>query len=66
MKKLTFVKKTMLQTAFVAFILLLASCGFDQKPKDSKDVAEEKTKKDLTGTGRKKTHSSLSMLPQLT
>lgn len=30
----------MLQVTFVILILLLASCGFDQKP-DSKDVAEE-------------------------
>jgi putative membrane protein len=54
MKKLTIVKKTILQTAFVAFILLLASCGFDQKPKDSKDIAEEKNKERFDYKNREK------------
>lgn len=41
MKKLTFVKKTMIQSAFVAFILLFASCTNNQRPDDTTDVAEE-------------------------
>ena len=41
MKKLTFPKVTMIQTIFVACILLVASCDYNQKPVDTKDVAEE-------------------------
>ena len=43
MKKLTFVKgRTLIQATFVAFILLFASCSYNQKPEDTKDVAEER------------------------
>ena len=38
----TFIKKTMLLATLVAFILLVASCGYNQKPKDTKEVAEER------------------------
>jgi putative membrane protein len=41
MKKLTIVKKTLITATVVAFVLLLASCGVNQKPEDTKDVAEE-------------------------
>ena len=41
MKKFTFTKGTMIQTIFVAFFLLVSSCGYNQKPNDTKVVAEE-------------------------
>lgn len=43
MKNLTFVKQTMMAT-FVALLFLVASCGTGQRPKDSKDVAQEENK----------------------
>ncbi|MCA1758790.1 MAG: DUF4142 domain-containing protein, partial [Bacteroidales bacterium] len=42
MKKFTFVKKVMMQATLVALVLLVASCGYNQKPKDTKEVAEER------------------------
>ncbi len=42
MKKFKFIKNTMIQATFVALIVLVASCGYNQKPKDTKDVAEER------------------------
>ncbi len=41
MKKLTFLKGTLISATLVASILLVASCGSSQKPEDAKDVAEE-------------------------
>lgn len=41
MKKLTFLKGTLISATLVASILLVASCGSSQKPEDTKDVAEE-------------------------
>jgi putative membrane protein len=41
MKKTRYFKELLLQAAFVATVLLLASCNNNQKPKDTKDVAEE-------------------------
>ena len=41
MKTHTFIRKTMLHSILVAFILLVASCGYNQKPEDTKFVAEE-------------------------
>lgn len=42
MEKLTFLKRTLIQTIYVALIFLVASCGYNQKPKDTKDVAQER------------------------
>lgn len=41
MKKFTFIKETMTWATLAAFVLLAASCNNTQKPKDTKDVAEE-------------------------
>lgn len=41
MKKLTLAKETMLRITLFAFILLVSSCGYNQKQEDTKDVAEE-------------------------
>jgi putative membrane protein len=41
MKKQTIAKATMIQTIFVAIILVVSSCGFNQKSQDTKDIAEE-------------------------
>lgn len=41
MKKLTFVKEKMIQATFVASILFVTSCGLNQQPTDTKEVAEE-------------------------
>jgi putative membrane protein len=41
MKKINYIKGALLQAIFVATILLIASCGNNQKPVDTKDVAEE-------------------------
>lgn len=42
MKKLPFVKGKMIQASFVAIILLITSCGLNQQPTDTKEVAEER------------------------
>jgi putative membrane protein len=42
MKKITPSKKSMIQTTLIACVLLIASCDNNQKPKDTKVVAEEK------------------------
>lgn len=41
MKKISYFKNALLQVTFVTTILLIASCGYNQKPEDTKDVAEE-------------------------
>ena len=42
MKKTNYIKEALLQVTFVTTVLILiASCGYNQKPKDTKDVAEE-------------------------
>jgi putative membrane protein len=41
MKKTSYIKRALLQTTFVAAVLVIASCVNNQKPKDTKDVAEE-------------------------
>jgi putative membrane protein len=46
MKKLTFVKATLMLILFVTSILWVASCGNDQKLEDNKDVAEERNNTD--------------------
>lgn len=42
MKTSTFVKKTKMLTSFIACIVLVASCGYDQNSEGTKDVAEER------------------------
>jgi putative membrane protein len=41
MKNIRFFKKALLPVAFVATVLVVASCGYNQKPKDTKVVAEQ-------------------------
>ena len=41
MKKTSYIKRTLLQVTFVAAVLVMASCSNNQKPKDTKNVAEE-------------------------
>jgi putative membrane protein len=41
MKKMNYFKEALLHVTFVTTILLIASCNNNQKPEDSKDVAEE-------------------------
>jgi len=41
MKKISFMKKTLLQVTFVTTILIFASCGSNQRLEDTKDVAQE-------------------------
>lgn len=45
MKKINYIKKALLPVTFVATVLVLASCGYNQKPNDTKNdtkvVAEE-------------------------
>lgn len=41
MKKISYIKRALLQVTFVAAALVMASCSNNQKPKDTKDVAEE-------------------------
>lgn len=41
MKNLAIAKQTMIQTIFVALILVVSSCNFNQKTQDTKDIAEE-------------------------
>lgn len=41
MKKTGYFKGALLQVSFVAVILLLAACSNNQKPEDTKDLAEE-------------------------
>ena len=41
MKKTRYKKGAWLLLTFVITVLLIASCGYNQKPEDSKDVAEE-------------------------
>jgi len=42
MKKTSYIKTALLQVTFVTGILLITSCGFNQKTEDTKDVAEER------------------------
>jgi putative membrane protein len=42
MKKTGYIKKGLLGVTFVTTILLIASCGFNQKPKDSRDIAQDR------------------------
>ena len=42
MKTSTFVRKAKMLTSFIACIVLVASCGYDQKTDGTKDVAEER------------------------
>ncbi len=41
MKNINYIKKAMIPVTFVATIFLITSCGFSQKPNDTKVVAEE-------------------------
>lgn len=41
MKKINYLKEALLLVTFVTTTLLITSCGYNQKPKDSKDVAEK-------------------------
>lgn len=41
MKKTSYIKEALLQVTFVTTIFLIASCGYSQKTKDTKVVAEE-------------------------
>jgi putative membrane protein len=41
MKKTNYLKKALIQVTFVSTIFLIASCSNNQKPEDTKDVAEE-------------------------
>lgn len=41
MKKIEYIKKALLPVTFVATVLIIASCGYNQKPNDTKVVAEE-------------------------
>ncbi|MBE0663128.1 MAG: DUF4142 domain-containing protein [Bacteroidales bacterium] len=41
MRKTNYIKGALLQVTFVATILLVASCGFNQQTEDTKDIAEE-------------------------
>jgi putative membrane protein len=41
MKKINYIKKALLSVTFVATVLAFASCGYNQKPKDTKVVAEQ-------------------------
>lgn len=54
MKKFTFTKETMIQATFIAFILLVTSCGFNQKSNDTKDVAEERNDEKFDDNKQKK------------
>lgn len=42
MKTFTFVKKAKVLSTFIACIVLVASCGYDQNSEGTKDVAEER------------------------
>jgi putative membrane protein len=42
MKKINYIKKALLPVTFVAAILIMASCGYNQKPNDTKVIAEER------------------------
>ena len=42
MKKTSYIKKAFLGVTFVTTILLIASCDFNQRPKDSRDVAQQR------------------------
>ncbi|MFO7721247.1 MAG: DUF4142 domain-containing protein [Gillisia sp.] len=41
MKNISYIKYAMLQVTFVTTMLLVASCGYNQKPQDTKNIAEE-------------------------
>lgn len=42
MKTTNYIKGALLHVAFVTIILLIASCNFNQKPEDTKDVAQDR------------------------
>lgn len=42
MKKINYIKEALLAVTFVVMVLIIASCSNNQKPKDTKDVAEER------------------------
>lgn len=54
MKKLTHRKATVIQATFVAFIVLFASCNYNQKTEDTKDVAEERNEEKFDDNKRQK------------
>lgn len=41
MKRRNYIKEALLQVTFVTTVLLIVSCGYNKKPADTKDVAEE-------------------------
>jgi putative membrane protein len=54
MKKISYFKEALLLVTFVTTTLIITSCGYNQKPKDTKDVAEEHNEAKFDGNKQEK------------